>query len=277
MNFADQTPQQIDEFLAENWYAQARQLARLLEAHDGIERAKKQGLAEDHYNYRLYVDIQAKARPELARLRDEAAPGEAEYARRKWSRFFLVAGNNGHIHPDMACFTCRPNTEYRWLPSVSGKTEAEAVDEYGSLLCTFCYPSAPVEWTDGSRVGRLDAEARAAKDAEKAEKARVKAEKAIANPDGSPLVIKLSTWTERPKTYIAARNLLLSMLDDAAYYEHAREAVRRELPTLLAALAHKTGEPEADILAAAVTKTVKKWNRDHGTNKLTEAGLNRWL
>jgi hypothetical protein len=63
----------------------------------------------------------------------------------RWNRFFLV--NGGHIHSSTACHSCRPTTLFAWLPELSGLTEKEAVAEYGSILCSFCFPSAPVEWT----------------------------------------------------------------------------------------------------------------------------------
>lgn len=58
-----------------------------------------------------------------------------------WTRFFLVK----HIHNTMHCSSFRWNTRVGWLPSVSGLTEAEAVAEYGTTLCTKCFTSAPVE------------------------------------------------------------------------------------------------------------------------------------
>ncbi len=66
-----------------------------------------------------------------------------------WSRFFLVTSSAGHIHKDMECSTCRPRTTYGWLPQLSGKTEAEAVADQGPMLCSVCFPTAPVEWTVG--------------------------------------------------------------------------------------------------------------------------------
>jgi hypothetical protein len=63
----------------------------------------------------------------------------------RWSRFFVVPG--GHIHSSMDCHSCYPTTRFGWLPELSGLTEAEAVAEHGTILCSFCYPSAPVEWT----------------------------------------------------------------------------------------------------------------------------------
>jgi hypothetical protein len=63
----------------------------------------------------------------------------------RWNRFFLVPG--GHIHSSTACHSCRPTTAFGWLPELSGLTEADAVKAYGPTLCSFCFPSAPVEWT----------------------------------------------------------------------------------------------------------------------------------
>lgn len=66
-----------------------------------------------------------------------------------WSRFFLVTSSNGHVHSSMHCSTCRPTTTYGWLPELSGSTEAEAVADLGSNLCSVCFPTAPVEHQGG--------------------------------------------------------------------------------------------------------------------------------
>lgn len=68
----------------------------------------------------------------------------------RWSRFFLVSG--GHIHSSTGCHTLYPTTEIAWLPDLSGESEADAVAAHGALLCTICFPSAPVEWTDGRKA-----------------------------------------------------------------------------------------------------------------------------
>lgn len=65
-----------------------------------------------------------------------------------WSRFYLVTPK-GHIHSSMYCSTCYDSTHFVWLPELSGLTEADAVEQHGAILCTVCYPSAPVEWTNG--------------------------------------------------------------------------------------------------------------------------------
>ncbi len=68
---------------------------------------------------------------------------KAEYA--GWQRFFLVE----HIHSSQHCSSFRATTRIGWLPELSGLTEAEAVAEKGAILCTICFPSAPVEFTRG--------------------------------------------------------------------------------------------------------------------------------
>lgn len=69
---------------------------------------------------------------------------------RGWGRFFLVP--DGHIHSSTGCHSLRPTTRIGWLPELSGETEAEAVALHGAMLCTHCFPSAPVEWTDGRKA-----------------------------------------------------------------------------------------------------------------------------
>ncbi|WNM69034.1 hypothetical protein SEA_TRIBLETROUBLE_93 [Mycobacterium Phage TribleTrouble] len=74
---------------------------------------------------------------------------EAEHYK-GWLRFFLVPG--GHIHRSRGCSSLRITTRIGWLPNLSGETEADAVAEHGAMLCTKCFPSAPVEWTIGKPV-----------------------------------------------------------------------------------------------------------------------------
>ena len=91
-------------------------------------------------------------RAEIRANRDEADRLDGIWADNgRWSRFFLVQASNGHIHSDLSSHRCsRTNTTaHSWLPDLSGLTEADAVAAYGPLLCTVCYPDAPVEWTIG--------------------------------------------------------------------------------------------------------------------------------
>lgn len=87
---------------------------------------------------------------EADRLHGRRNELNAEYvAAGGWSRFFIVSG--GHIHDSMNCSTCNNGAEptmFGWLPELSGLSEEDAVKDQGALLCTVCFPSAPVEWTN---------------------------------------------------------------------------------------------------------------------------------
>jgi hypothetical protein len=99
-----------------------------------------------------HLDRYDEAVAELARIAAETAPLEAEYRTRPWSRFFTVQQSGGHIHSSRHCSTCNRGfepTAFLWNPELSGLTEAAAVDKLGPHLCTVCYPSAPVEHTQG--------------------------------------------------------------------------------------------------------------------------------
>lgn len=87
---------------------------------------------------------------QIADLEEQARELGALYT--GWSRFFLVTSSSGHVHSSMSCSTCRPTTRFGWLPSLSGQDEAEAVAELGPTLCTVCFPSAPVEFTEGKKI-----------------------------------------------------------------------------------------------------------------------------
>lgn len=85
----------------------------------------------------------------IAANRAAYEPLEAEYRRRPWARFFLVKG--GHIHSGMWCQggSIRWDTERGWQPELSDTDVEAAVAKLGPLLCTKCFPSAPVEYTRG--------------------------------------------------------------------------------------------------------------------------------
>jgi hypothetical protein len=88
---------------------------------------------------------------------------EAKKEYKGWSRFFDVAG--GHIHSTRSCSSCNKRgkiTQFGWVPELSGLTEAEAVEMLGSRLCTVCFPSAPVEWSNHYEVLKAEKLARKA-------------------------------------------------------------------------------------------------------------------
>jgi hypothetical protein len=119
---------------------------------EALERARRgQGVAPYDLS-RVTRTIERLGTLHDAMVEARARIGElqAVWREHRWSRFFLVQG--GHIHSSTACSSCRVTTEFGWLPQLSGETEAQAVAAHGALLCTFCYPTAPVEWTNGREI-----------------------------------------------------------------------------------------------------------------------------
>lgn len=159
------TPVEVDTALAEvytrlyaEWDVQARLAKWIKDYEKGLaKKAEDQGRgpysdwSEDQLND-LHDQMDASVAKALE-IHAETHPYEAEYSRRPWTRFFLVQNNGGHIHSSMACSTCYATTQFGWLPTLSGQTEPEAVAAHGAILCTVCYPSAPTEWTNGTKPG----------------------------------------------------------------------------------------------------------------------------
>lgn len=102
------------------------------------------------------LDSDFEIHDEIHRLRTRANELEDLYT--GWSRFFLVTSSAGHVHSSMHCSTCRPETRFGWLPELSGQSEAEAVKDLGPTLCTVCFPTAPVKWTEGKKLTKAQAE-----------------------------------------------------------------------------------------------------------------------
>ena len=101
---------------------------------------------------------------EYAYDRAVSAVAKHEEAFTGWSRFYLVTNVGGHIHSSTGCSTCRPTTEFQFCPQLSGLDQDAAVAELGPVLCSVCFPDAPVEQTNGEAKHLVEArEAKAAR------------------------------------------------------------------------------------------------------------------
>jgi hypothetical protein len=203
----------------------------------------------------------------LAAIREQQAPLEAIFDARQWSRFFLVTNTNGHIHSSLNCSTCRWDTQFAWLPNLSGLTEQDAVEEWGGILCSVCFPSAPVEHTSGEN--KKTAAERDASRAERQVKQAAKAAKAILRPDGSVLKGKWGII----KTEVTARRELVDALAEVSRWNEGNlldhpnhdRVVAENTETadrIIEALAAKTGEDADTLKAEAITKAAKKRIRE---------------
>lgn len=195
----------------------------------------------------------ADARATTADLLAAYQAAEREYA--GWSRFFLVTG--GHIHATMNCSTCYDTTEFGWLPELSGLTESDAVAVYGSVLCSVCYPSAPVDQVGGKSDGLTLAQraaAKAEKDAAKAERDAKKAAKNLAEP----VRVSHGSRSELVTTIAAAKRLIKEGIDNRAYGYHTfATAEQAETEATLAAILRDRGV-DIDTAIAKWTKAAGK-------------------
>lgn len=166
---------------------------------------------------------------------------KAWYTGGMWSRFFLVTSSDGHIHSSLSCHTCHDTTTYAWLPDLSGLTMADAVAEHGEILCSVCFPDAPVAWTNGESKATIAA--KAARTAEKAARDAKRLAKLL-RTDGTVLRVGRSGYSERIETIAAAKAYLTDAHDYPAQFPAVTEVATE--------LAERIGSTvEAELAAAA--------------------------
>lgn len=178
----------------------------------------------------------------------------------QWNRFFLVEG--GHIHSSTGCSSLRPTTQIAWLPELSGETEAEAVEMFGSVLCSICFPSAPVEHTTGKVKTRAQRE-KEARAAERAAKAAEKAAKMVLDPEtGEPI---RDVWGSQLKTERSVSNAILSEMNSLRWYGDTHpdaDKWKAFIDRAVKALAAKQGRDADELLAEFNAKADKKFARE---------------
>lgn len=193
-----------------------------------------------------------------------------------WSRFYLVTNANGHVHSSTDCSTCYDSTNFVWLTNLSGLTEADAVAQEGEILCSVCFPSAPVSWTNGK--GRRDAEAQAKREAEKAERLRKKAEKSL-SLDGSVVEISMPPRDGRKyseyKEFKTLRSAELWLVDayahilrttlpeDRQWCYNAPDAYSEaNLLRVLELWSAKTDRPASEIIETSMKKARQRFKKN---------------
>lgn len=176
------TPSEIDTEIARLSFERSKLNAQYIRLRDMRE-------SDDAYYRRIFAEREdefSKLGTEIALLSSELVPLNAEYNRQRWSRYYHVTNQNGHIHSSMRCSSCFDTTEYGWRTDLSGLSEAEVVEREAYNACSVCMPIAPAEQKAArARYNREQREARAAdkaaikadKDAAKAERARKHVEK----------------------------------------------------------------------------------------------------
>lgn len=208
-----------------------------------------------------------QARQAIAECETAAQPLDAEFERRGgWTRAWLVLNTGGHVHRTTACRTCFATTQFAWLTQLSGHDETEIVDLAGEAACTECYPSAPVDVRD--RPSRIKTPEQLAREAEKAERAKAKAAKAITAPDGTPLRTKqyglIETEFTARRSYIDALSYARHLAKgNVAFHRDTIAEYHEDARLILAALAAKHDRTEDDMRAELAPKVEAKWKHEH--------------
>lgn len=290
-DLANKTPVDIDTRLYKLYEEKMKEVNLIIGHHSALERLHKRiekaksgdsripryekSWAE--YDSQKEVDyheneIQA-AQEREAEVDKKTAVLDDEFQRRGgWTRAFFVANAGGHVHKSMKCSTCYPTTRFQWLPQYSGRDENEIVSDAGDRACTICYSSAPVEYfRQPSKINDPEKEAaRKEREEKKAAKETAAAVKAIANPDGTPLI--MNGWKQKTvrSAEIEAVSMMVDVEVDKTRPEFFRnrdylEEKKRDTERALVALAHKYGTSVEDERARLMKKAkpkVKKWLKE---------------
>jgi hypothetical protein len=273
MDITTATPVEIDTVLAKLSYdlfkLTSRQAQYLKAAAD---------YQAGHRNFNRRPDIEMaekmeaaaeKLTPQIHELNKEIRPLNAEFARRGgWTRAFLVNNSNGHVHNTQRCSSCFASTEFAWLTEYSDHNEDEIVADAGERACTICYPSAPAEVLNRpTKIFTKDEKAAQERKVELAAKRAAKEAKKVIDPETGEMVRDQHNW--EIKTEVAARNAILSVLEDKRHYGRPAgqpNAWGQDLDVVLArlirSLAAKQGRDEAELLAEYKAKDAKKAARD---------------
>lgn len=258
------TPSDIDEELARLEIEHAKAQKALARLTASVERLANDGMTE--YANELQPRIE-QARQAIAQCEAAARPLNTEFERRGgWTRAWLVLNTGGHVHRTTACRTCFPSTQFAWLTQLSGQDETEIVELAGKAACTECYPSAPVDVRN--RPSRIKTPEQLAREAAKAERAKVKAAKAITAPDGTPLHTKgygqIDTEFTARQSYADALAYARHLAKrNVVYHRDTIAAYREDAQLILAALAAKHGRTEDDLRDELAPKVERRWQREY--------------
>jgi len=208
------------------------------------------------------MNQQARAQLRIGQLDDA-------YLARPWSRFFPCTNTGGHIHSSLHCSTLHPTTQMAWMPSLSGKSEGEAVAQLGPILCSVCFPSAPVEWRQDPKD--VPTPEKAARLAAKEEREAAKARKNLR--PGEVITFKVNgIFPERITTVAAAKGALRQEVEFRDYYGHGphgdhaawAEAARLAAQVLLEREAREAGTGATQEEIDKIIENAVKKNRAEG-------------
>lgn len=174
-------------------------------------------------------------------------------AANRWTRFYpSVTKSQPHIHRSLSCRTLHHTTVMTWAPELSGRTDAEAVEELDEALCSVCFPDAPVALHN--YVSRKSQEAVAEREAEKDARAAAKAAKQLTEDEQ----FRTHYGNDRVTTVAGLKELVRKAIEEAVAleaYSSAKFAAdwtgdSSQLANLLRNVTDNLGRMQADAVAA---------------------------
>lgn len=129
----------------------------------------------------------------------------------RWDRYFAVSG--GRVHATRDCRSLRADTRALPIPELSGKPLSVAVADFGSCLCSSCFPTTPKEWT-GNKY--LTPKMRKINDTRAQRQAEREAKQILDPATGDPLIGY--SRHHRIRTERTAHNMVIEALTDLRRY-----------------------------------------------------------
>jgi hypothetical protein len=145
MDLTTATPVEIDTYIAELQMKQIPHERTISTQEHYLSTKGAQPVWED-YSRHYDENVLKAAIAARAQLQEQIDAGTAEYIRRgRWTRYYHVTNQNGHIHNSLHCSSCFPDTMYSWRTDLSGLSEEEVVEREAHNACSVCMPIAPAE------------------------------------------------------------------------------------------------------------------------------------
>ena len=104
-------------------------------------------------NSTFFLDEYETARKDVQQAHFDIAHHDAAYT--GWQRYYLVTSSAGLVHASTSCHTCnkgRNATTFALVADFSGLPFHQLVEAVGPLLCSVCFPEAPVAWQEQDRI-----------------------------------------------------------------------------------------------------------------------------
>jgi hypothetical protein len=168
--------------------------------------------------YEDVLSAVAKAIQEVAKIQVRIQDMDEVYQAHRWLRYILCLSNNGHVHNEVGCSTLYFDTPVEWRPDLSGLDFDGAVAILGPVLCSVCYPSAPVEHKRSNLTEQARQRTQGERDAAKIERAAKLAAKNLTDAE-TEFMGRVGVFNERATTVAKLKEIIRKAVEQAVEVE----------------------------------------------------------